>query len=196
MQAFTKAVALGSYSEAGRQLGLTRSAVSKAVMELERILGAPGCSTARRQVSPTEAGIAYFERAAEILAQIEETELSVARLHDEPRGDQRINAPMSFGVLNLGAAMADFMTSFPDLRVELTLNDRLIDPIEESFDITVRIANLADSSLIARKLALCRRVVVAAPDYIARSGAPRRRTTSSGIAASTTDIPRRCSAGS
>src|SRR5437588_6646382 len=152
MNAFVKVVALGSYAEAGRTLGLTRSAVSKAVMELERLLGARLLDRTTRHVSPTEAGLAYHERCVDILALIEETELQVSRLHDEPKGVLKVNAPMSFGALFLGAAIAEFMAGYPDLKVELTLNDRFIDPIEEGVDITIRIAILADSSLIARKL--------------------------------------------
>jgi DNA-binding transcriptional LysR family regulator len=172
MQSFARVVALGSYAEAARSLGLTRSAVSKAVMELERILGARLLDRTTRKVSPTEAGRAYYERANDILASIEEAELQVSRLHEEPRGVLRINAPMSFGALYLGDAVAAFMAAYPDLKVELTLNDRFIDPIEEGVDVTVRIAVLEDSSLIARKLAPARRVLVASPAYLSRHGEP------------------------
>jgi DNA-binding transcriptional LysR family regulator len=172
MNAFAKVVALGSYAEAGRHLGLTRSAVSKAVMELEQVLGVRLLDRTTRRVSPTEAGRAYYERCLDILASVEETELQVSRLHDEPRGVLRINAPVSFGVLYLGNAIAEFMAAYPDLKIELTLNDRFIDPIEEGVDVTIRIGALADSSLIARKLAPARRVLAAAPGYLRRHGTP------------------------
>lgn len=172
MLAFTKVVASGSYAEAGRQLGLTRSAVSKGVIELEQILGARLLDRTTRKVSPTEAGLAYYERCLAILSNIEETELQVSRLHDEPRGTLKLNAPMSFGVLHMGRAIAEFMAAYPDLKVELLLNDRFVAPIEEGFDVTIRIADLADSSLIARKLGPGRRVLVASPDYVARYGRP------------------------
>lgn len=172
MRAFTRVVASGSFAEAGRQLGLTRSAVSKGVMELEQILGARLLDRTTRRVSATEAGLAYYERCLDILARIEETEMQVSRLHDEPRGVLKVNAPMSFGSLYLGQAVADFMAVYPDLRVELTLTDRFIDPAEEGVDITIRIAILRDSSLIARRLAPARRVLAASPDYIANHGAP------------------------
>src|SRR5688572_25048667 len=146
MNAFAKVVALGSYAEAGRALGLTRSAVSKAVMELEQVLGARLLDRTTRRVSPTEAGLSYYERCLDILSRIEETELQVSRLHDEPRGVLRINAPMSFGMLYLGDAIAAFMAAYPDLNVEMTLNDRFIDPVEEGVDVTIRIAAPADSS--------------------------------------------------
>jgi DNA-binding transcriptional LysR family regulator len=172
MNAFAKVVASGSYAEAARQLGLTRSAVSKAVTELEELLGARLLDRTTRRTSPTEVGRAYYERCIDILASIEETELQVSRLHDEPRGVLRINAPMSFGIRYLGGAIADFMAAYPDLKIELLLNDRFIDPLEEGVDVTVRIGALADSSLIARKLAPARRVLVASPDYLARHGEP------------------------
>lgn len=173
MQAFAKVVALGSYAEAGRALGLTRSAVSKAVMELEQVLGARLLDRTTRRVGPTEAGRAYYDRCVDILAAIEETELQVSRLHDEPKGVLKVNAPASFGALYLGAATADVMAAYPDLKVELTLNDRFIDPIEEGVDVTVRIGALPDSSLIARKLAPARRVLAASPDYLKAHGTPK-----------------------
>lgn len=172
MNAFVKVVSLGSYAEAGRALGVTRSAVSKAVMELEQLLGARLLDRTTRRVNATEAGLAYYQNCVDILARVEETEMQVLRLHDEPHGVLKVNAPMSFGALYLGPAMADFMSGFPELRIELALNDRLIDPIEEGADVTVRIAQLADSSLIARKLAPARRVLVASPSYLERQGIP------------------------
>jgi DNA-binding transcriptional LysR family regulator len=173
MNAFAKVVAAGSYAEAARRLGLTRSAVSKAVMELEQLLGARLLDRTTRRVTPTEAGRAYYERCVSILAEVEETEIQVSRLHDEPKGVLKVDAPMSFGTLYLGSIVADFMARFPDLKIELILNDRFIDPLQEGVDVTVRIGALADSSLIARRLAPARRVLVASPDYIARMGAPK-----------------------
>ncbi len=172
MHAFAKVVALGSYAEAARALGLTRSAVSKAVMELEHHLGARLLDRTTRRVGPTEAGLAYYERCLDILSRVEETELQISRLHHEPKGLLRINAPMSFGALYLGSAIADFMTAYPDLRIELTLTDRFIDPIEEGVDVTIRIAALNNSSLIARKLAAARIVIAASPAYLERHGTP------------------------
>ena len=195
MNAFAKVVAHGSYAEAARALGLTRSAVSKAVMELEQLLGARLLDRTTRRVSPTEAGLSYYERCLDILARVEETELQVSRLHDEPKGVLKINAPMSFGALYLGDAVAAFMADYPDLRIELMLTDRFIDPVEEGVDVTIRIADLADSSLIARKLASTRRVVVASPAYIAQFGRRPRRMTSRTIAGSPTARRRRCNAG-
>jgi DNA-binding transcriptional LysR family regulator len=172
MNAFAKVVAAGSYAEAARRLGLTRSAVSKAVMELEQLLSARLLDRTTRRVTPTEAGRAYYERCVAIIADVEETESQISRLNDAPRGTLRVNAPMSFGTRYLGAAVADFMARYPELRIELILNDRFIDPLEEGVDVTVRIGSLSDSSLIARRLAPARLALVAAPEYIARHGAP------------------------
>ena len=173
MNAFVKVVAHGSFAQAGRALGLTRSAVSKAVMELEETLGARLLDRTTRRVSATEAGLAYYERCVDILARVDETELQVSRLHDEPRGVLKVNAPVSFGVLHLGPLIAEFMGQYHDLKIELTLNDRFIDPIEEGIDVTIRIGILADSSLIARRIAPARRVLVAAPAYLKKFGAPK-----------------------
>jgi DNA-binding transcriptional LysR family regulator len=173
MNAFAKVVAAGSYAEAARRLGLTRSAVSKAVMELEQLLGARLLDRTTRRVTPTEAGRAYYERCVSILADVEETEIQISRLHDAPRGVLKINAPMSFGTRYLGSAVADFMARYPELRIELILNDRVIDPLEEGVDVTVRIGVLADSSLIARRLAPARLALAAAPAYLKQHGTPQ-----------------------
>ncbi len=174
MNAFAKVVAAGSYAEAARRMGLTRSAVSKAVMELEHTLGARLLDRTTRRVSPTEAGRAYYERCLAILADVEDTEAQIANLHDAPRGVLRVNAPMSFGVRYLASTVADFMARYPELKIELILNDRLIDPLEEGVDVTVRIGALADSSLIARRLAPVRTLVCASPGYLAEHGTPMR----------------------
>ena len=131
-------------------------------MELEQQLGARLLARSKRRVSPTEAGRAYDERCLDVIARIEETEREVSRLHNEPRGVLRVNAPVSFGVLHLGPAIAEFLASHPDLRIELARNDRFVDPIEEGVDVTVRIAELADSGLIARRLAPAHRVPIGA----------------------------------
>ena len=173
MNAFVKVVASGSYAEAARRLSLTRSAVSKAVMELEQQLGARLLDRTTRRVTPTEAGLAYYDRCMAILAQVEETEAQISRLHDEPKGLLKVNAPMSFGTLYLGDAIADFMIRYSDLRIELTLTDRFIDPLEEGVDVTVRIGTLSDSSLIARRIVPARILLVASPGYLKKHGTPK-----------------------
>lgn len=173
MTAFVRVVASGSYAEAGRRLGLTRSAVSKGVIELENHLGVRLLDRTTRRVAPTEAGLAYYERCLAILAQVEETEEQVSRLHDEPKGVLKINGPLTFGTLYLGKAVAEFMLRYRELRVELSLTDRYIDPLEEGVDVTLRIGALKDSSLVARRISSTRMLLVASPAYLKAHGTPK-----------------------
>jgi DNA-binding transcriptional LysR family regulator len=173
IRAFTKVVAHGSYSEAARELRLSRSAVSKHVGDLETELGVQLLNRTTRSARPTESGQAYYERCIALLADLEEADLAVTRAQAEPRGLLRINAPMSFGTLHLGEAVADFMAEYPELQIQLILSDQLIDPVQEGFDVTLRIAELASSNLIARKIVPAERVLCAAPAYLARRGTPQ-----------------------
>jgi DNA-binding transcriptional LysR family regulator len=172
LRAFVKVVEHGSFSEAARSLRLSRSAVSKAVMELEQELGAQLLNRTTRSATPTENGRSYYERAVAILADLEEADLAVTRLQAEPRGLLRINAPMSFGTLHLGPALAAFMRRYPLLQIQLTLSDELIDAVQDGHDVTLRIGELVSSSLIARRLIGMPRVFCASPAYIARRGTP------------------------
>jgi DNA-binding transcriptional LysR family regulator len=111
----------------------------------------------------------------EILASLEEAERSIAQLHEEPKGRLRVNAPMTFGTMYLAPALADFLGQYPDLQVQLTLNDRFIDPLEEGFDVTIRISQPPESSsLIAHQLAPVELLFCAAPSYLERHGTPDR----------------------
>ena len=173
MRAFTQVVEAGGFAAAARQMGLSRSAVNKLVINLEEHLQTQLLHRTTRQVSPTDAGRAYYDRCLAILADLEAAELSLTSLHQEPRGSLRINAPMTFGTLHLAPLLVEFMALYPDLHVELVLNDRRIDPIEEGFDITVRIAAQPPGvGLIAHVLAACPLVVCAAPTYLQRQGLP------------------------
>jgi DNA-binding transcriptional LysR family regulator len=172
-QNLTKVVRHGSFAAAARELRLSRSAVSKYVIELEQELGVQLLARTTRSVTPTEHGQAYYERCSAILSDLEEADLAVTRLQSEPRGLLRINAPMSFGTLHLGPAIAHFMERYPQLQIQLVLSDQQIDPVQEGFDVTVRIADLPSSSLIARRIAPALRVVCAAPSYLERRGTPK-----------------------
>src|SRR4051812_39229089 len=172
MLAFVKVVEHGSFSEAARSLRVSRSVISKYVMELEQALGAQLLNRTTRSAAPTENGRAYYERSVAILADLEGADLAVASLQAEPRGLLRINAPMSFGTLHLGPALTEFMEKYPELQIQLTLSDEQIDAVQEGFDVTLRIAELATSSLIARRLLGVDRLFCASPAYIERHGAP------------------------
>ncbi|WP_398479182.1 LysR family transcriptional regulator [Tardiphaga sp.] len=173
LRAFVKVVELGSFSEAGRQLRLSRSAISKYVGELEESLGVQLLNRTTRHASPTESGQTYFERAMTILADIDAADQAVAQAQSSPRGLLRVNAPMSFGTLQLGPAVADFMAECPELQIQLVLSDDQVDPMQGGFDVTLRIADLESSSLIARKIVAIDRAVCASPDYLKEHGAPK-----------------------
>ena len=173
IRAFTKVVQHSSFAAAARDLRLSRSAVSKHVIELEQELGVQLLSRTTRSVTATENGQAYYERCLAILSDLEEADLSATRLQAEVRGLLRINAPMSFGTLHLARAVADFMEKYPDLRIQLLLSDQQVDPVQEGFDITLRIADLPSSSMIARRIAPARRAICASPSYLARHGTPK-----------------------
>ena len=173
MRAFTRVVEAGGFAAAARQMGLSRSVVNKAVINLENELGAQLLRRSTRQVSPTATGLAFYDRCVQILADLDEALSAVKELQEHPSGNLRINAPMSFGTLHLSVVVAEFMAQHPDVHVELVLNDRVVDPLEEGFDITLRIGESQPvTSLIARELAPARRVVCASPEYLRRAGEP------------------------
>src|SRR5437870_2189266 len=173
IRAFAKVVQHGSFAAAAREMRLSRSAVSKYVIDLEQDLGTQLLVRTTRSASPTENGQAYYERCTAILADLEEADLVVTRLQAEPRGILRVNAPMSFGTMHLGRAIADFMEKYPELQIQLVLSDQQIDPVQEGFDVTLRIADLPSSSMIARKIAPAARAICASPSYLAQRGTPQ-----------------------
>jgi DNA-binding transcriptional LysR family regulator len=173
MRAFAQVVVSGGFAAAARQMGQSRSTVNKLVIALENDLGVQLLQRSTRVVSPTETGLAFYDRCVEILASLEEAERSVTQLHGSPKGRLRINAPMTFGTMYLAGAIADFLVQYPDLQVELTLSDRFVDPIEEGFDVTVRIAEpQPTSNLLVQPLAPAQRVLCASPTYLEKHGMP------------------------
>jgi DNA-binding transcriptional LysR family regulator len=173
MHAVRRVIELGSFRAAARDLGRSNAAVSKQIGDLEAELGATLIARTTRRLAPTEVGQAYYERCVRILDDLAEAETAVASLQSAPRGRLRVNAPMSFGLLHLAPALPAYMQRCPDVRVDLVMNDRAVDLLEEGFDVAVRVrTSLTDSSLIARRLAPVRRVLCAAPDYLERHGHP------------------------
>jgi DNA-binding transcriptional LysR family regulator len=172
LRAFVKVVETGSFAEAGRQLRLSRSAVSKYVAELEQSLGVQLLNRTTRHASPNEHGQMYFERALAVLSELDAADQAVAHAQSTPSGLLRINAPMSFGTQRLGPAIAEFIGNYPELKLQVVLSDELLDPVLDGFDVTLRIAELESSSLIARKIAPIERAFCASPDYLDRHGTP------------------------
>jgi DNA-binding transcriptional LysR family regulator len=173
MRVFARVVESGSFTGAAARLGISASMVSQHVKELEERLGARLLNRTTRKVSLTETGRAYYERCPRLLADLEETEQAVSDMHAIPRGELRVNAAPTFGIVQLAPAIADFTTRFPAISVELMLTIRIADLIDEGFDVAVWVGALPDSSLIARQLAPCRMVVCGAPRYFEKHGTPR-----------------------
>ena len=153
------------YRGGASALDTTTSAVSKRIAKLEERLGARLVERTTRRVSPTDAGVAFYERCARILADIDDAEIAVARLGREPRGTLRVSVPVIFGELHIAPLLPEFAARFPDVRLDMSLSDRLVNMLEEGFDMSVRISSMNDSSLVARKLAAAHGVVVASPAY-------------------------------
>ncbi len=172
MAVFARVVDAGSFSRAAEALGLSKSAVSKQVARLEDRLGARLLNRTTRKLSLTEAGAAFHAGCRQMLAEAEDAEAAVGHLAQAPRGTLHVNAPMTFGQQHVAPALPEFMARYPELDVNLQLNDRTVDLVAEGFDVAVRIGRLADSSLVARRLAPQNTAVVAAPEYLDRHGRP------------------------
>ena len=172
MDLFVRAVDTGSFSETARTMNLTPSAVSKQIARLEDRLGVRLFNRTTRRLAPTEEGRAYYERCRQILADVEEAEASVSQLNATPRGVLRVNMPIVFGRRHVVPALSDFLARYPDVHLDVTMTDQFVDPIAEGVDMLIRVGELKDSSLIARKLAGSRRVVIAAPSYWKKHGEP------------------------
>ena len=172
LEAFVQVAESRSFSEAARRLRSSKSGISRQVAALEAELGARLFHRTTRSLTLTEAGRGYFERAARILADLEEADLSVSQLQLAPRGRLHVNAPMSFGFLHLAPAIPEFLSRYPEVEVDMIMNDRFVDLVDEGFDVAVRIARLQDSSLVARKLAPIRRAICASPVYLQARGMP------------------------
>ncbi|MBI1391932.1 MAG: LysR family transcriptional regulator [Alphaproteobacteria bacterium] len=172
MEIFAKVVETGSFVAASDALGISRPMASKHVASLEETLGVRLLNRTTRRLSLTEAGRSFHLRCQNIFEEIDTAIAEAGNLQAEAKGQLRINAPLTFGRAHLTPAIASFQTEHPEITIDLTLNDRFVDLVDEGFDLAIRIGRLADSSLIARKLAPCRMMICASPDYLARHGAP------------------------
>lgn len=170
---FVRVVERGSFTRAADELELSRAVVSKYLTRLEERLGVRLLNRTTRRLSLTEAGAELFAASQGALERIAEAEGAITRLQREPRGTLKVNAPMSFGILELAPALPEFLRRHPDIQVDLRMDDRQVDLVEEGFDVGVRITQrMTPSSLVARRLATCRQWVCAAPSYLAEHGVP------------------------
>lgn len=169
---FVQVVDSGSFTAAAERLDLSKSVISKYVTRLEEQLNVRLLNRTTRRLSLTEAGQILYNRSQRGLDEIESAKAEISQLQETPRGKLRINTPMSFGILHIAPAIPDFLGAYPELAIDMSLDDRQVDLIEEGFDLAIRIAELPDSSLIARRLALCRHVVCASPEYLKKFGTP------------------------
>ena len=171
---FVKVAERLSFVRAAADLGITQSGVSNAISRLEDQIGTPLLARTTRKVSLTEHGAAYFERCRQALAELEEAELVLKNAQLKPSGNLRIDMPVSFGRLKVVPLLGAFQARYPDISLRVTFNDRYIDHIEESVDVSIRFGNLQDSSLIARRLGGAQLSVVGAPRYFAKFGQPKK----------------------
>ncbi len=172
MAIFTKVVESGSFTGAARLLGLPKSTVSRKIAHLEESLGVRLLERTTRALKLTEIGATYFEHCARIVSEAEEANLAVTQMQATPRGKLRITAPTEFGSLYLGAILAAYLQRYPQVKVEVELSNRVVDLIDEGFDLAIRAGSLPDSSLIARKLASESVFICASPVYLENQGQP------------------------
>lgn len=173
MRHFVEVVRASGFTPAASKLGLSRAQLSKSVMQLEAHLGVRLLNRTTRSISLTEIGAAYFERCLSILDDIDELEASTREQIKIPRGKLSISAPTSFGILHLQHALRDYLQRYSEVQINLSLSDRFVDVVEEGFDVVIRIAELEDSNLIARRIAPCKRVFCASPQYLKTHGYPK-----------------------
>lgn len=173
MHVFVTVADLHGFAPAARKLRLSPSAVTRLIAALEEHLGARLLQRTTRQVTLTDVGTRYLERARRILADVEEADGSAREERNRPSGRLVVSAPVGFGRLHVGPVMTTYLKRYPEVACELRLSDHLVNLVEDAVDAAVRIGHLADSSLVARQVGKMRRIVVASPDYLKRHGEPK-----------------------
>ncbi|MCK9801998.1 LysR substrate-binding domain-containing protein [Pseudomonas sp. MAFF 302030] len=173
MRAFVVTVDANGFAAAARAMDVPRSKVSKQIQALEEAIGVQLLQRTTRSLHLTEAGAEYYESVREVLAAVDEAEQRARDGISELRGVLRVNAPMSFGLRRLGPLVPLFHEQQPNIELQLVLSDQQVDPVRGGFDVTIRIASLADSSMVARLLAPAPRIMVASPAYLKRAGTPQ-----------------------
>jgi DNA-binding transcriptional LysR family regulator len=173
ISAFTRVVEAGSFAQAAQRVGVSVSAVSRQVAELEAHLGTRLLNRTTRRLSLTETGRAFHERCVQLLADLDEAEHSAHAGTLTPRGTLRLTAAVTFGARHLAPAIAQFLVRYPEMRFDIELSDRATDLVEEGFDVAVRIGNIGSQNLVGRKLGTTRLACCAAPSYLRRHGEPK-----------------------
>ena len=173
MTVFVKVVEQGSFARAAERLHMSTSGVSRHVAELEAHLDTRLLNRTTRRISLTESGQAYFERALHLLADLEETEAAVSSSTVTPRGTIRLTCSTSFGVPHLAPAIGAFQARYPDVRFDISASSRFVDLVEEGLDLAIRIGDLGNPNLIARKIGSMRLITCASPEYLKRKGTPK-----------------------
>ncbi|MEP3345092.1 MAG: LysR family transcriptional regulator [Litoreibacter sp.] len=174
MEAFATVVDQGGFTDAARKMGISKSAVSKHVSSLETRLGARLLNRTTRRVNPTEIGLAYYDRARRVLNDAGEADALVSSMQSAPSGLLRISVATDFGVNHMSPILGDFLVDYPDITVNMVLNNRFVELISEGFDLAIRIGEMEDSSLRARKLTETTKRLIAAPGYFEQFGHPEK----------------------
>lgn len=173
LEIFARVARTGNMSAAGREMSLSPAVVSKRVSLLEDRLGARLFQRTTRQLTLTETGDGYFKRVVDILSLIDEAEDFVSRRNTKPRGQLKVTAPTAFSRLHIAPYLSQFLESYPEIELDFHLTDNFSDIIGDGFDLAIRIGELQDSSLVAKKLADDQRVICASPDYLEKNGEPK-----------------------
>lgn len=169
---FVAVMETGSFTAAAGRLGTSSGQASKLVSRLESELGVRLLSRTTRAVSPTEAGQAYFDRLRPLLEELDNLDAAIRDASHAPRGRLRLTAPLTFGAMEVAPALNDFAAAFPEIELDVSFSDRVVNLVDEGFDLAVRVGRPDDSSMIARKLCDVRIVVIGSPAYLDRSGEP------------------------
>ncbi|WP_027803090.1 LysR family transcriptional regulator [Paraburkholderia dilworthii] len=175
MKVFRQVVEVGSFVGAAERMEMSAAMASKHVMHLEQQLGARLLNRTTRRVAPTEAGREYYERLSQVLTELEEAEQVVGAASVVPQGRLRVSSLSAFGLSHVMAAVADYAAQYPQVTVDITLSDRVVELIDEGFDVAIRASpsGLKSSSLIARQIAMAHLLLCASPDYLRRRGTPK-----------------------
>lgn len=174
MEAFATVVDQGGFTDAAKKMGISKSAVSKHVSSLEARLGARLLNRTTRRVSPTEIGLAYYDRARRVLNDAGEADALVTSMQSAPSGLLRISVATDFGVNHLSPILGDFLQKFPEITVNMVLNNRYVELISEGFDMAIRVGELEDSTLRARKLTDTTKRMIGSPEYFEKFGRPQK----------------------